>query len=115
MIREASNIVEIGLATPEDVDTAVKMGMGIRFPAWGPLEHVDAVGVDLCTSVQNTVLPNLSDAKQANRTMTEMAEQNQLGYKTGKGFYDWSVKDMEQLQRERDAFIVHALKKLRRT
>ena len=115
VIREASNIVEIGLATPEDVDTAVKMGMGIRFPAWGPLEHVDAVGVDLCTSVQNTVLPNLSDAKQANRTMTEMAEQNQLGYKTGKGFYDWSVKDMEQLQRERDAFIVHALKTLRRT
>ncbi len=48
VIREAVNIVEMGLATPEDVDTAVKMGMGIRFPAWGPLEHVDGVGVDLC-------------------------------------------------------------------
>lgn len=47
VIREALNIVEIGLASPEDVVTAVKMGIGIRLPVWGPLEHVDAVGVDL--------------------------------------------------------------------
>ena len=39
VMREAINIVAMGLASAEDVDTAVKMGMGIRFPAWGPLEH----------------------------------------------------------------------------
>ncbi|MFA6008040.1 MAG: 3-hydroxyacyl-CoA dehydrogenase family protein, partial [Candidatus Shapirobacteria bacterium] len=59
VIREASHIVEIGLASAYDVDTAVKMGMGIRFPVWGPLEHVDAVGVDLCNAVQNSVLPGI--------------------------------------------------------
>ena len=65
VIREAVNIVETGLASPEDVDTAVKMGMALRFPVWGPLEHVDAAGVDLCCSVQNTVLPEMSRKSEA--------------------------------------------------
>ena len=113
VIREASHIVEIGLASPEDVDTAVKMGMGIRFPAWGPLEHVDAVGVDLCRSVQNTVLPGISDRHEANASFEELVKAGNLGYKTGKGFYDWSVKDMESLARKRNEFIIQALKILR--
>jgi len=113
VIREASNIVEIGLASPEDVDTAVKMGMGIRFPAWGPLEHVDAVGVDLCQAVQNTVLPGISDRHEANASFEEMVKAGNLGYKTGKGFYDWSVKDMDLLARKRNEFIIQALKILR--
>ena len=114
IIREASSIVESGLASAEDVDTAVKMGMGIRFPAWGPLEHVDGVGVDLCTSVQNTVLPNISDSKQACDLMEAMLARGDLGAKTGKGFYDWSKKDMAQLTADRDHFIIEALKILKK-
>ena len=110
VIREASNIVEMGLASPEDVDTAVKMGMGIRFPVWGPLEHVDAVGVDLCCSVQNTVLPGISDKKQANSLFHEMVDQGNLGYKTGTGFYDWKVKDMKKLEKLRNDFSINAVK-----
>ena len=113
VIREASHIVEIGLASAEDVDTAVKMGMGIRFPVWGPLEHVDAVGVDLCNSVQNSVLPGISDSHEANSCFAGMLKEGNLGYKTGKGFYDWSVKDMDALAKLRNEFIIHALKKLR--
>lgn len=113
VIREASHIVEIGLASAEDVDTAVKMGMGIRFPVWGPLEHVDAVGVDLCNSVQNSVLPGISDSHEANSCFTGMLERGNLGYKTGKGFYDWSVKDMDALAKLRNEFIIHALKKIK--
>jgi len=113
VIREASHIVEIGLASPEDVDTAVKMGMGIRFPVWGPLEHVDAVGVDLCNSVQNSVLPGISDSHEANSSFRTMVAEGNLGYKTGKGFYDWSIKDMDALAKLRNEFIIHALKKIR--
>ena len=113
VIREASHIVEIGLASAEDVDTAVKMGMGIRFPVWGPLEHVDAVGVDLCNSVQNSVLPGISDSHEANSCFTGMLERGNLGYKTGKGFYDWSIKDMDALAKLRNEFIIHALKKIK--
>ena len=61
MIREAIHIVQIGLATPEDVDTAVKMGIGIRMPVWGPLEHIEAVGLDLSLSVQQSVLAGVNN------------------------------------------------------
>lgn len=112
VIREAVNIVEMGLASPEDVDTAVKMGMGIRFPAWGPLEHIDAVGLDLALSVQDTVLPGLADGHCAANYLKELVEKGNKGYKSGNGLYDWSQKDMDALARGRNEFIIHALKKI---
>lgn len=109
VIREAVNIVQMGLASPEDVDTAVKAGMGIRFPVWGPLEHIDAVGLDLCSDVQDTVLPGLSARTDANPLMRKLAGEGNLGYKTGRGIYDWSKKDMEALEKKRNDFIIQAL------
>ena len=111
VIREAVNIVETGLASPEDVDTAIKAGMGIRFPVWGPLEHIDAVGLDLCEQVQNTVLPELSSRREAGDLIKSLVKSGNLGYKTGKGIYDWSYKDMEALEKKRNDFIIYALKK----
>lgn len=112
VIREAVNIVETGLASPEDVDTAIKMGMALRFPVWGPLEHVDAAGVDLCCSVQNTVLPEISGRSEASPLFSKMIDNGNLGYKSGEGFYNWSKKDMNALIKKRNEFIVHALKKI---
>lgn len=114
VIREAINIVEIGLAEPEDVDTAVKMGMGIRLPVWGPLEHIEAVGLDLALSVQRTVLPEISNRQTPSPYLQKLVEQGQLGYKTGRGFYDWSVKDMAALAKRRNDFIIYARKMLQK-
>ncbi len=113
IIREATNIVAMGLASPEDVDTAVKMGMALRFPAWGPLEHIDAVGLDLALAVQESVLPGLDNEPRASEALRALADQGCLGYKTGRGFYDGQVKDMGDLAAGRDRFIIEALKILK--
>lgn len=110
IIREATHIVQSGLASPEDVDTAIKMGMGIRFPVWGPLEHIDAVGLDLALSVQDQVLPGLNNVPQAVDLLKRLVEEKQLGFKTGKGFYDWQIKDMSALAAKRDRFIMKAVR-----
>ena len=114
VIRKSINIVQMGLASPEDVDTAIKMGMGIRFPVWGPLEHIDAVGLDLALSVQRDVLPGLLNSETPPDYLKEIVTHEDLGYKTGKGFYDWQVKDMDELASRRDQFIIGALSLLKK-
>ncbi len=113
VIREAVNIVEMGLASAEDVDTAVKMGMGIRFPVWGPLEHIDAVGLDLALSVQKDVLPGLNNRPQPPRLLQEMVGGGALGCKCGRGMYDWGRKDLAELMARRDRFIIQTLRYFR--
>jgi 3-hydroxybutyryl-CoA dehydrogenase len=109
MIREATYLVQEGIATPEDVDNAVKNGLGIRLPVWGVLEHLDAVGLDLALSVQESVLPALNNEPRAARILVDKVHHGHLGAKNGKGFYDWTVRDMEALKTLRDDFIVEVL------
>jgi 3-hydroxybutyryl-CoA dehydrogenase len=113
IIREATHIVQSGLASPEDIDTAIKMGMGIRFPVWGALEHIDAVGLDLALSVQNQVLPGLYNSSEPVEFLKNLVGEENLGYKTGKGFYNWQVKDMQALAAKRDRFIMKAVQIVR--
>jgi len=109
MIREATNLVQEGVASPEDVDRAIKNGLGIRLPVWGILEHIDAVGLDMCLTIQNSVLPALNNEPHAVQLFADKVRQGDLGVKTGKGFYDWSTKNIDDLKKLRDAFIVQVI------
>lgn len=109
MIREATNVVQEGVASPEDVDSAIKNGLGIRLPVWGVLEHIDAVGLDMCLHIQNSVLPALNNEPHAVQLFADKVKQGDLGVKTGKGFYDWSVKSIDDLKKLRDDFIVQTI------
>ena len=110
IIRESISIVASGLASAEDVDTAISCGMAMRFPVWGPLMHLDAIGLELGLSVQDSVLPSISNEQTANEYIRNLVANGETGASAGKGFYDWHKYDIEQRKRMRDAFIVESVK-----
>lgn len=110
IIRESIDIVAFGLASAEDVDTAISCGMAMRFPVWGPLKHLDAIGLNLGLSVQDTVLPDICAEKQANAYIRNLVSEKNLGAKTGKGFYNWEERSIEKDIEKRDQFIIEAVK-----
>jgi len=110
LMREAVHIVGEGIASAEDVDSVIRNGLGIRMPAYGTLEHMDITGVDLGASVMDYVTPDLYNDARAPESVREMVRRGDLGAKTGKGFYDWSVKNADSVRAERDAFVIEVLR-----
>jgi len=117
MIRECVNIVQEGIASAEDVDLAVKTGVGLRLPVYGVFEHADMVGLDLVKAVQDYVLPDLSPVTEAGRLHREKVARGELGVKTGRGFLEWTPEQAQAVRARRDAFLMQFLRweKERRT
>jgi 3-hydroxybutyryl-CoA dehydrogenase len=113
LIREAIYMVQEGIASPEDVETALKAGSGLRWPVYGPLEHADVVGTKLSLAVQATVLPSLCNATEPAQLLKDMLEAGDLGVRSGKGFHDWTVRSANDLIRTRDHWLVERMKEAR--
>ncbi len=110
LARECVNIVEEGIATPEDVDLAIKTGMGLRFPAYGIFEHLDLVGLDLAQAVQDYVIPDLSVVQGAGRLLRDKVAKGEVGARAGKGFLEWTPQKTEQVRERRDRFLMRVLR-----
>jgi 3-hydroxybutyryl-CoA dehydrogenase len=110
LIREAIHIVREEIASPGDLDLAVKCGFGLRLPVWGVLEHADAVGLDLVKTIQDYVLPALCKESRADLLLNEKVNRGELGAKTGRGFYDWTSRDITTAQARRDEFLIQFLR-----
>ena len=110
MFREALAILEEGVATAEDIDTAVKAGLGFRLPVIGPLEAADFGGLDVFLNISEYLLKHISNSQKPAKILTEQVSKNMLGIKTGKGFYDYSNKNIDDLIRRRDEKFLELLK-----
>jgi 3-hydroxybutyryl-CoA dehydrogenase len=114
LVREAAHIVAEGIADAGDVDTVVKNGFGLRMPAYGTLEHMDMAGLDMALAILDYVAQDLYNEPRAPDQLREQVRNGNLGAKSGKGFYDWSVKSADEVKAGRDAFLVEVLKFRRR-
>lgn len=110
LVREAVHIVQEGIADVEDVDLAARSGFGLRLPMYGIFEHQDIVGLDMAKNIVDYVATDLNCERRAPQLMQDLVAQGHLGAKTGKGFYDWSVKSADQVKARRDKFVLQVLK-----
>ncbi len=85
-LNEAINLVNEGVATPEDIDKAIKLGL--NWPM-GPLTLLDYVGLDTTLSITEVMVKEIDPKYQASPLLRQMVRAGLLGRKTGKGFYDW--------------------------
>ncbi len=86
-VVEAVKLVESGVVSPEDLDTACKLGFG---HAMGPLATTDLTGVDVLLHAAENIYTDTADAKFfPPELLRRMVTAGDLGRKTGRGFYEY--------------------------
>lgn len=112
VLREFASLVGRGLVTPEACDTILRIGYASRLPAMGAFEHADLAGLDLINSeAAKAVWADLSNASDpADTPVGALFAAGNLGMKSGKGFYDWTVRDPDDFKAQRDAEIIRRIK-----
>ncbi len=85
MVNEAVFCVMEGVATPEAIDTVMKLGMNHPL---GPLALADLIGLDVCLAILEVLHRDLGDDKyRAAPLLRTMVAAGRLGRKSGRGFY----------------------------
>lgn len=94
---EAMRMVEQGVASPRDIDTA--MELGYNHPM-GPLKLTDLVGLDVRLNIAEYLYRELgSETFRPPEVLRRMVSEGKLGKKTGQGFYDWTKEDAPTVRR----------------
>lgn len=87
MINEAVNLLDCGVASLKDIDTAMKQGANHPL---GPLELADLIGIDVVYAILETLYSETGEHRyKPSYTLKKMCLANQLGRKTKQGFYTY--------------------------
>jgi 3-hydroxybutyryl-CoA dehydrogenase len=101
LIREAVNMLEMGIASPQDIDAAIRYSFGFRLAAAGPLMQREHAGWDMSCAVAKSLYPHLSTMNGPPPVVEALIERGHFGMKSGQGLYPW---DAASIAREKERY-----------
>ncbi len=94
VMNEAARMVEEGVASADDIDTAVRTGFGLRFSILGLLEFIDWGGCDVLYYASRYLAKELDPRFKTADIVARHMEEGLDGIRSGKGFYDYAGVDV---------------------
>ena len=94
LMREAMALIDSGIATPQDVDTAVRYSFGFRYAAAGPVLQKEISGWDSMAMAAAEIYPSLSTTTVLADCVKSNIAAGKTGMKAGEGFIKWSKDEI---------------------
>ncbi|WP_207265739.1 3-hydroxybutyryl-CoA dehydrogenase [Pseudomonas sp. GW101-3H06] len=101
VMNEAARMVEEGVASAADIDTAVRVGFGLRFSVLGLLEFIDWGGGDILYYASRYLSGALSPRFESPQVIADNMKNGRNGLRDGQGFYDYRDLDVEAYKQQR--------------
>lgn len=100
-MNEAARLVEEGVATPEDIDKAVRAGFGPRYTAMGLCEFIDYGGLDILYYASSSMAKALDAPRyEPPALIKQLMDEGKRGAREGQGLYDWRGRDLGAYQQD---------------
>ncbi len=110
--REVWDLVDQGVATPEEIDAAIRGTIGFRFAAMGPLEIHDFAGLDIQLTTYRNLIPEIRSVTAVPAAIEQLVAGGRLGIKTGQGFYNYPPERLTARRSRRDSLLLKLWKLL---
>lgn len=91
LMREALALIDSGIASPDDIDTAVRYSFGFRYAAAGPVLQKEISGWDSMARAAAEIYPSLSNTHVLAQCVATRIAAGKTGMKAGAGFREWSA------------------------
>ena len=111
LFSEATQLVEEGVATPEDIDTIVRTTFGFRLPVFGPFAIADMAGLDVYAFCYESMQTRWPERFATPDSLKKLVDEGKFGTKTGAGYLDVPADRTAELVAYRNKAYV-AIKKL---
>lgn len=95
LMREALYLVQEGIATPEDIDDAVRYSFGFRYAAVGPMTQKEISGWDGMANAAKEIYPSLSNITTLPPKVVQLMADGKTGMKAGEGFRKWTPEQIK--------------------
>lgn len=112
LMREVLHLIDAGVASPEDVDLAVRYSFGFRYAAVGPVLQKEISGWDSMAQAAAAIWPSLANDQALTPCVQRLMEAGHTGMKAGQGFLPWTPERASAVREDYQRRLAMALRVL---